>query len=79
MDKNMEFPNFQGYPNYIPFDIGNEPDPMFNPMIQYEQGYIYYRYLCKQMEYKIKCKEYEKLCNTKGDRKIEWLHFSFST
>ena len=38
-------------------------DPMFNPMVQYEQAYCYYRYLCMQMDYKIKCKEYEKLCN----------------
>lgn len=37
-------------------------DPMLNPMFQYEQGYSYYRYLCMQMDYKIKCKEYEKMC-----------------
>ncbi len=42
-------------------------DPFFNPMMQYEQAYCYYRYLCMQMDYKIKCKEYEKLCeNTKN-------------
>lgn len=48
-------------------------DPMFNPMIQYEQAYMYYRYLSMQMEYKIKCKEYEKMCNTNSrtERKIE--------
>ena len=38
-------------------------DPMFNPVIQYEQAYHYYRYLTMQMDYKIKCKEYEILCN----------------
>ena len=38
-------------------------DPMFNPMMQYEQAYCYYRYLCMQMDYKIKCKEYEKMCS----------------
>ena len=37
---------------------------MFNPITQYEQAYMYYRYLTQQLEYKIKCKEYEKLCNT---------------
>ena len=37
-------------------------DPMFNPMMQYEQAYCYYRYLCMQLEYKMKCKEYEKMC-----------------
>ena len=37
-------------------------DTMFNPMAQYEQAYTYYKYLCMQMDYKIKCKEYEKLC-----------------
>ncbi len=42
-------------------------DPMFNPIMQYEQAYTYYKYLCMQMDYKIKCKEYEKLCN--GDFK----------
>ena len=53
-------------------------DPMFNPVMQYEQAFYYYRYLCMQMDYKIKCKEYEKLCNTasnsttdRRDRKIE--------
>ena len=39
-------------------------DPMFNPIMQYEQAYSYYRYLSMQMDYKIKCKEYEKLCGT---------------
>ena len=37
-------------------------DPMFNPVAQYEQAYTYYKYLCMQMDYKIKCKEYEKIC-----------------
>lgn len=52
-------------------------DPMFNPMMQYEQAYCYYRYLSMQMDYKIKCKEYEKMCTTSNavterrDRKIE--------
>ena len=41
-------------------------DPMFNPIMQYEQAYSYYKYLCMQMDYKIKCKEYEKLCNSKN-------------
>lgn len=53
-------------------------DPMFNPMMQYEQAYCYYRYLCMQLDYKIKCKEYEKMCsnnnsttNDRRERKIE--------
>lgn len=51
-------------------------DPMFNPMMQYEQAYCYYRYLCMQMDYKIKCKEYEKMSNTdsqtiRREKKIE--------
>ena len=41
-------------------------DPMFNPIMQYEQAYSYYKYLCMQMDYQIKCKEYEKLCNSKN-------------
>ncbi len=53
-------------------------DPMFNPIMQYEQAYSYYRYLSMQMEYKIKCKEYEKMCNKQSsnsnidrNRKVE--------
>lgn len=51
-------------------------DPMFNPMFQYEQAYCYYRYLCMQMDYKIKCKEYERMCNSsnnseKSQRRVE--------
>ena len=39
-------------------------DPMFfNPIMQYEQASSYYKYLCMQMDYKIKCKEYEKMCS----------------
>lgn len=49
---------------------------MFNPIMQYEQAYMYYRYLSQQMEYKIKCKEYEKLTSSNdtsrtSSRKIE--------
>ncbi len=45
-------------------------DPMLNPMLQYEQAYMYYRYLTAQMDYKIKCKEYDKLCHqdTRNER-----------
>ncbi len=43
-------------------------DPFFNPMMQYEQACSYYRYLCMQMDYKIKCKEYEKMCGTSNER-----------
>ena len=61
--------------NYNFTDYGqNIDDPMFNPIMQYEQAFSYYRYLCMQMDYKIKCKEYEKLCNSsseKKDRRIE--------
>lgn len=47
-------------------------DPMFNPMLQYEQAYMYYRYLTQQVEYKIKCKEYDKLCGSRTDnRRVE--------
>lgn len=49
-------------------------DPMFNPVAQYEQAYSYYRYLCMQMDYKIKCKEYETLCQ-KGRRKMTIVTF----
>lgn len=54
MDKNSDFNNF---------DVGYG-DPIMNPMMQYEQGYMYYKYLSQQLDYKIKCIEYENLCNT---------------
>ncbi len=63
MDKNMDFQG--GFPPYDNInDFGSSDmykDPMFNPMLKYEQAYMYYRYLTMQMEYKIKCKEYEKM------------------
>ena len=53
-------------------------DQIFNPIMQYEQAFSYYRYLCMQMDYKIKCKEYEKFCRLENnsstqrhERKIE--------
>ena len=74
MDKNMDYNNFYGYspcPPYENFDpsIGD----VFNPIMQYEQGYMYYRYLTQQLEYKIKCKEYEKVCSkeNRSERRVE--------
>jgi len=43
----------------------------FNPILQYEQGYMYYRYLTQQLEYKIKCKEYEKMNGNRAERRVE--------
>ena len=61
----MEYNNYNGYSSYPQFDNNidqaNESN-FFNPSIQYEQAYMYYRYLSQQMEYKIKCKEFENLC-----------------
>ena len=66
MDRDFMDYNMQS--NMVPPNMNNSmdfndlyKDPMFNPIMQYEQAYSYYRYLCMQMEYKIKCKEYEKL------------------
>ena len=48
MDKNMDMNNF-GYPPYMNYDMGYDPmmgdGAMFNPVVQYEQAYMYYRYL----------------------------------
>ena len=65
MDKNYDFPPFP------PYGMGYEQaaEDMFNPMMQYEQGYMYYRFMCMQLEYKIKQKELEKM--SKPDGKIE--------
>ena len=70
MDKDF---NVYGYmPPYMDPNVDMN-DPMFSPIMQYEQAFSYYRYLCMQMDYKIKCKEYEKICNSseRRDRKIE--------
>lgn len=62
----MDFNNYNGYSPYTPYD-GNVMEQnmneqnLFNPAVQYEQAYMYYRYLSQQMDYKIKCKEYENL------------------
>lgn len=70
MDKNSDFSN---YPPFMQYDYTDGSDmyrdPMFNPINQYEQAYTYYKYLCMQMDYKIKCKEYEKLCKFQDDKK----------
>ncbi len=62
----MDYNNYTGYVPYPPYD-GNSMESgipeqnLFNPAVQYEQAYMYYRYLSQQMDYKIKCKEYENL------------------
>lgn len=65
MDRINDFNTFSSYDS-----IGFDPsisdmykDPMFNPMMQYEQAYMYYKCMCMQLDYKIKCKEYENLCS----------------
>ena len=72
MDRN-DFFNYDNM-NFDSNSMNNDffSNPAFNPMMQYEQAYMYYRYMCMQMEYKIKCKEYEKLFgNSYKDRKVE--------
>ena len=48
----MDYNNYSTYP---PYDMGNMEnqnlnDSFFNPSAQYEQAYMYYRYLEKQMD-----------------------------
>lgn len=67
---------FNNFPPYMDYSIGTQTSPndfndfyrdqMFNPVMQYEQAYYYYRYLCMQMDYKLKCKEYEKICENQN-------------
>lgn len=72
MDKNFDYNS--SYPPFSPYYSNfDSPDnqgnyDMFSPMMQYEQGYMYYRYLTQQLEYKIKCKEYEKFSNRQENR-----------
>lgn len=69
MDKNQPFfdPynfNTQQVNSNIPQqNIDPVMDTIANPMMYYEQQYMYYRYLTQVLEYKIKLKEYEKLAN----------------
>ena len=69
MDKNQPFfdPynfNTQQVNSNIPQqNIDPVMDTIANPMMYYEQQYMYYRYLTQVLEYKIKLKEYEKLSN----------------
>lgn len=75
MEKNNDYNNFYGYPPYA-FYENFDPSMMenaFNPISQYEQGYMYYRYLTQQLEYKIKCKEYEKISGkeNRNERRVE--------
>lgn len=63
--------NFMDYNQNMNNEINDlYRDPMLNPIMQYEQAFYYYRYLSMQMDYKIKCKEYEKLCNTSSNQDI---------
>ena len=66
MDRNMDFNNFSNAGNFNNpydnnFDSSMYETPMINPIMQYEQAYMYYKYLTQQMDYRIKCKEYEKI------------------
>ena len=76
MDKdyfNMAGYNVPPYFGFEGFDTNNsqpqsDSNTMFNPIVQYEQAYMYYRYLSQQMDYKIKCKEYEKMISNDGSK-----------
>ena len=65
MDKNMDFNNFSASGNFNQyennFDTSMYETPIISPTMQYEQAYMYYRYLTQQMDYRIKCKEFERL------------------
>lgn len=71
---NCFIPPYMDCSNMPPPNGMDMNEPFLNPMMQYEQACSYYRYLCMQMDYKIKCKEYEKMCghtNERTNRKIE--------
>ncbi len=74
MDKNSDFTPFSSYG--MGFDSSMDDmysNPMFNPIVQYEQAYMYYKFMCQQLEYKMKLKEYEKSTRQEGrqERRIE--------
>lgn len=60
----MEYSSYSPFNQFESSENDLYKDPMFNPVAQYEQAYSYYKYLSMQMEYKIKCKEYEKMCTS---------------
>ena len=65
MERNIEYNNFSNANNFNPYDNNFDSQfyetPIINPIMQYEQAYMYYKYLTQQMDYRIKCKEFEKL------------------
>lgn len=71
MDKNQPFfdpYNFNNMQQSMPnTNIDPTLDNMANPMMYYEQQYMYYRYLTQVLEYKIKLKELEKLNISNGN------------
>ena len=72
MDKNTDFNAFgygMGYEQGMDDMYGNTA---FNPLVQYEQAYMYYRYMTQNLEYKIKLREYEKMTkNDPRERRVE--------
>ena len=73
MDKNIDFSGFPPYDNFNYESPMNDiyKDQIFNPMTQYEQAYMYYKCMCMQMDYKIKCKEYEQMCSKNSNKTRE--------
>jgi len=69
MDKNYDFPPFSSYSMGADTIDDMYSNPVFNPIMQYEQGYMYYKFMCQQLEYKMKLKEYEK--QSKLDRRVD--------
>jgi len=66
-------PNFNPYYNeQNPMFYGNglEAEQMINPVSQYEQMYMYYKYLTQQMEYKLRCIEFDNLSKISENKKI---------
>ncbi len=69
LDKNQNF--FDPYNFNNMNSTNNDPmqipgiDQINNPMLYYEQQYMYYRYLTQVLEYRIKMKEYEEAMNAK--------------
>lgn len=64
MDKNPPFfdpYNFNMQSQMPNVDQNQNIDTYANPMMYYEQQYMYYRYLTQVLEYKIKLKEYENM------------------
>lgn len=72
MEKDYDnfFPPYMDYSQIPQKNNFEYNDPFMDPIMHYEQRYTYYKFLCMQLEYKMKCKEYDKLYRNNSSNEI---------